>query len=324
MERCVRSGRCVGHNRGMAFNQLERVTNLMTVLLETRAPLTLEQIVNALPGQYPDGTDACRAAFERDKKLLRNVGVPIDTETLGGNDAGRTAYRIDRARYELAGLDLTADERHALHLAVAASRNTDARYGVLKLGADGRMVSSVVADIPDLAPLPTLREAAARRAAVTFTYRERERTVHPYTLLKRDGFWYVVGFDVDHRQVRTYRVDRIAGDVARGAADAFERPSDFDLESVFPADPKLLGDNAAAQAMVRVDNVRAADVESELGAAAVAARHTDGSVDVVVPCANVDAFRSWLFGFGEHVVVLGPPEVRADVVGWLRELAGGQ
>ncbi len=306
----------------MAFNQLERVTNLMTVLLETRAPLTLEQIVNALPGQYPEGVDACRAAFERDKKLLRNVGVPIDTETLGGNDAGRTAYRIDRARYELAGLDLTADERHALHLAVAASRNTDARYGVLKLGADGRMTSSVVADIPDLDQLPTLREAAARRSSVTFTYRGRERTVHPYTLLKRDGFWYVVGFEVEHGEARTYRVDRIAGEVERGEPDAFERPSDFDLESVFPADPKMLGDNSAARAVVRVDRARAAEVEAEVGSAAVTARHADGSLEVSVPCANVDAFRSWLFGFGDHAEVLGPAEVRAEVVVWLQQLAG--
>ena len=42
-----------------------------------------------------------------------------------------------------------------------------------------------------------------------------------------------------------------------------------------------------------------------------------GQLKREVPCANLDAFRSWLFGLGVHAEVLAPPEVRADVVGWL-------
>ncbi|MEY4339605.1 MAG: putative proteasome accessory factor [Actinomycetota bacterium] len=305
----------------MAFNPLERVTNLMTILLETQVPMTIEQIVHALPGQYPEGAEACRAAFERDKKVLRNVGVPIETEILGGTDAGKTAYRIDRRRYELGGLDLTDDERRALHMAVAASRNSDARYGVLKLGADGRMGSTVVADLPDLDALPVLREAAARRCEARFTYHGTPRTLHPYTLLKRDGFWYVMGFDLTHHEVRTFRVDRIEGTVERGAVDAFERPVDFDPMAVFPADPKTLGEHADARATVKVDATKATVVEHELGSGAVLVRHPDGAVEFGVPCANVDAFRSWLFGLGTHAVVIGPAEVRAEVVEWLQALA---
>ena len=307
----------------MAFNPVERATNLITVLLETPVPLTLEQIVHAMPGQFPEGADACRAAFERDKKMLRAMGIPIDTEVLGGNDAGRTTYRIDRRRYELADLDLAEDERKALHMAVAASRNSEARWGALKLGADGRMASAVVAELPDLEHLPVLREAAARRCEVTFSYHGSLRTLHPYTLLKRDGFWYVLGFDVGADQVRTYRVDRIENSVERGAGDAFERPVDFDPSTVFPSDPRTLGDSSGAVATVRVDSGRASQVEAE-GGTTVVARHADGSIDVEVPCASVDAFRSWLFGLGTHGVVLGPADVRAEVIGWLQALAAQQ
>ena len=67
--------------------------------------------------------------------------------------------------------------------------------------------------------------------------------------------------------------------------------------------------------MVRVDAGRAAQVEAE-GGTVVIARHPDGSIDVEVPCASVDAFRSWLFGLGTHGVVLGPADVRAEVIGW--------
>ena len=93
---------------------LERLTNLLALLLETSQPLTLQQIGNELRGQYPAKDAALRGAFERDKAVLRDVGVPIEQRVLSGSQAGQTAYWIDRSRYELAGLELTDDERQAL------------------------------------------------------------------------------------------------------------------------------------------------------------------------------------------------------------------
>jgi proteasome accessory factor B len=302
---------------------LERITNLIALLLETNQPLTLEQIVNDL-GQYPTGEAAQRGAFERDKSLLRDLGVPIDSRVLGGSDAGKTAYWIDRRRYELADLDLTDDEKRALQLAVAASRLGEGEFGLLKLGADGDASSSVIANIPVAVALPSLREAAAQRSEVVFTYRDVERRLQPYAVLLREGSWYVIGHDEGHDQVRTFRVDRIEGDVTVGVANTFERPTDFDVRAVFPADPKLLGDAALTSARVRVDSARARAAAASLGDDAVVVRSSNGDIEVDVPCANLDAFRSWLFGFGRHAEVLGPPEVRESVVRWLREMVGAR
>lgn len=303
----------------MAVDALERITNLVALLLETRSPLTLEQIANELRGQYPDGEVALRGAFERDKSLLREIGVPIDSEVLAGSDAGKTAYRIDRRRYELAELDLAPDETRALQMAVAAARLSAADFGLLKLGADAPVSGPVTVNVPDDPALPILREAAAHRAVASFRYRSTDRELQPYAVLLREGSWYVIGHDLGHGTVRTYRVDRIEGDVRVGPADAFERPEGFDVRAAFPDDPKLLGDEPAQRALVRVEATRAAWVES-----AVVHRHDDGSVEVEVPCANVDAFRSWLFGLGVHAEVLGPPAVRAAVVAWLRDMAGAR
>lgn len=307
---------------------LERVTNLLALLLESRVPLTLEQISGELAGQYPPGTAARRGAFERDKSLLRDVGVPIESAVLAGSQAGKTAYSIDRNRYELADLQLDTDERQALQLAVATVRSSNAQFGLLKLGGDTDGSSVVVAHVPELDELPVLREAVASRSVATFRYRAAERRLHPYALLLREGFWYVIGHDEAHDSVRTYRVDRIEGSVAVGRPAAFERPDGFDPRVVFPSDPKELGEATAARAEVRVDSARAGMVLRELGPEAVL-RHEPGvkpgaASDAIVfgvPCANVDAFRSWLFGLGEHAVVLGPPAVRAEVVSWLRAMA---
>jgi proteasome accessory factor B len=131
----------------------------------------------------------------------------------------------------------------------------------------------------------------------------------------------VIGFDTAHEEVRTYRADRIAGDVQVGAAGAFTRPADFDPLAAFPADPKELGD-VDAVATVLVDASRARFMEAEVGQAAVRRRRDDGSIEVDVACANLDAFRSWLLGWGEHAEVLGPAEVRAAMIEWLRLVAG--
>lgn len=303
---------------------LERITNLVALLMETRAPLTQQQIVDELEGQYPTGDAAQRGAFERDKALLREIGVPLESEVLGGNDAGRTAYRIDRDRYELADLHLAPDEQAALQLAVAAARLADAQFGLLKLGGDRSSAPVVVANIPELPALPALREASAARAAVSFGYHGSPRRLHPYALLLRERFWYVIGHDVDRGEVRTYRVDRMEGELAVGEAGAFERPADFDPRATFPTDPKLLGDEPAARAEVLVDEPRAAAIERELGTAAVVRRLPDGAVVVEVPCTNLDAFRSWLFGLGEYAEVLGPAGVRSAVVEWLQAMAGAR
>ncbi|HEY7627872.1 MAG TPA: WYL domain-containing protein [Ilumatobacteraceae bacterium] len=302
-------------------DQLERTTNLLALLLETRVALTYEDILNEIGDQYPPNAAARRGAFERDKSLLREIGVPIEMEVLGADRAGQTAYRVDRDRYELRGLDLTEAERRALQVAVAMVRTSEGELGVLKLGGATEAPAAITAHLPQLELLPALREAIGARSAITFRYHDAVRTLEPYALLLREGFWYVIGHDRGHGETRTYRVDRIEGGVEVGGHDEFERPAGFDPRTVFPADPKELGD-VGRTALVRVDNARAAVVVRELGEDAVVRRSADGSVDVDVPCSNVDAFRSWLLGLGVHAEAISPDDVRQAVVDWLREMAG--
>lgn len=307
-------------------DRVERLTNLLALLLETPRPLTLVEIEGELEGQYVGKETTRRAAFERDKAALREIGVPIETTVLTGGRAGASAYWIDRDRYELTDLRLEPDEMRALQVAVAAVRPAQGREALWKLGLDtieGDAAGdvAVTATVPELPALPALRDASARRVAVAFAYRGKSRRLDPYGLLLRDGFWYVVGRDHEHDALRTYRVDRIEGDVAVDDGAPFERPAGFDLRTAFPSDPKELGAaGEPAVALVRVDAARAAGVERELGAERVVARADDGSIDVEVPCANVPAFRSWVLGLLDHAEVLGPPEVRQAVVSWLQAM----
>ncbi len=307
-------------------DRVERLTNLLALLLETNQPLSLVEIAGELAGQYPESQTARRAAFERDKAALREIGVPIDQEIVaGGQYAGQTRYWIDRARYELDDLRLDDDEMRALQVAMAATRpgSASGQEAMWKLGAgmlDG--VAPIAAIMPDVASLPVLREAVATRTAVSFGYRGVSRTVDPWGLLLRDGFWYLIGYDHGREDRRTYRIDRIDGEVERITDRSFERPEGFDPRDAFPDDPKLIGADASVpDARVEIDAARAATALAEVGDGRVRVRHDDGSIEIDVPCANLPAFRSWLFGYLDHAEVLAPAEVRADVVAWLEAMS---
>ncbi len=310
-------------------DRVERLTNLLALLLETTRPLSMVEIAGELDGQYPDDERNLRAAFERDKSALRDLGVPIETDSdLGQGTPGR--YRIDRRAYELSDLDLDADERRALQIAVATVR-TDTSAGrdaIWKLGGTATSeVGAVSAVLPDRPELPVIRAAVASRSMITFSYRGDQRRVDPWGLLLRGGFWYVVGHDHDRDDKRTFRIDRFGGtpdDIETGPNGSFERPESFDPRTAFPADPKQIGHAAGdgLMATVRIDADRAAAIEREVGSDRVSERHADGSISVEVAASNIDAFRSWVIGLLDHAVVIDPPEVRSAIIDWLAAVAG--
>lgn len=306
------------------MDRVERLTNLLALLKETREPLTLVQIAGALDNQYPPGEQARRAAFERDKAALRDIGVPIETEQiLGGPQAGSTRYWIDRDRYELRDLDLDADETRALQVALAATRpgSRAGQDALWKVGA-GLLDAAgpVSAVVPDDPALPVVREAVTTRRAVRFGYKGLDRTVDPWGLLLRSGLWYLIGFDHARGEQRTFRLDRRESDVTILDGSTFARPDGFDPAAVLFADPLQIGgepEAATRTARVRIDAGPAVAVVAELGEGRVLERHADGSVEVAVPYVNADAFRTWVLGMLDHAVVLEPDDLRDEIVAWL-------
>lgn len=308
---------------GSADARLERVTNLVTFLLHTRQPVSQQDVVEQVPG-YPTGAAARRQAFERDKRLLREEGVPLIEEN------GR--YRIRPKDYYLPELDLTPEERVALGVALAAV-SISPEQGVTalrKLGGaeigeglrDGSdSMGPRLVDLPALPSLPLLHAAIRDRAVVGFAFRGEPRRVEPYGLLFRDGHWYLAGMDLGRDARRTFRVDRIEGRVEAEEAGSFEPPPSFEAGAAL-AQPWLAGGEEVVNAVVTVDAVLAGKVAAELGEGTVGERRSDGSAVFAFAVTNHAAFRGWLLGLGRHAEVLGPPELRAEVMAWLSSMAG--
>ncbi|MBW3611776.1 MAG: WYL domain-containing protein [Actinomycetota bacterium] len=305
-------------------SRLERLLNLTAALLTTTRPLTRDEIYERVPG-YPvdDAKGSARRAFERDKESLREMGIPVETEEVPFTEPPLEGYRIPRDQYALRDPGLEPDELAALHLAAAAVRIEGLRgtEALWKLGGLPAKADDALAAIPTIPQLVPLFVAVGGRRPVSFTYRGERRSVDPHRLSFTRGRWYLDGYDHDRGAARQFRLDRLEGDVALGEPDSFERPAEHANEAL---PPWQMGDEAPLEARVRIDADLAGWGVDHLGPEAVRARHPDGSVEVVLTVTNRDAFRSFVLGFLDHAEVLGPPELRHDLVTWLTNLAADQ
>ena len=305
----------------------ERMLNLLALLVDRSQPVTLKQIRAELAGQYSDKDEAARAQFERDKAELRNMGIPIDMVTLGGAQAGESAYLVQRTNYELADLDLSDEEMSALQLAVATVHLAaqEGEQALWKLGAervDDSLLGRVTVPFQD-PNLARVMAAIVARAPLTYRYKGEERTVDPYGMLARRGYWYLIGWDHLRKAQRVFRVDRIEGDVVAGKRNSFAMPRGMDLLRAVPTERQMLaaGDYEHSHALVRVDGSLVKQVVREFGEGAIERHESDGSAVFNVPCSNLSAFRLWLFAMVDKAEVLEPLEVRDIVIGWLDDLA---
>src|ERR1043166_8345931 len=113
-------------------DKIERLLNLVALLLDTRRPLAVGEIREKIPGYDDQSDEAFHRMFERDKNDVRELGFVIEQEDI---DAwGETGYRIRAHEALLEDPGLTPDEVAALSLAAQAwGGGADGSLGLLKL-----------------------------------------------------------------------------------------------------------------------------------------------------------------------------------------------
>ncbi|MFW6188101.1 MAG: WYL domain-containing protein, partial [Actinomycetota bacterium] len=276
---------------------------------------------------------------------LRDLGYPIEEvseDPLFPDDTHGHRYRIPRGSFTLPPLQFTAEESAVL--ALAANAWTDASLGELARRAL-RKLEPAIGGLPDddapplLQPTLTAHEpsfepllsAVVRHREVRFDYLARStdqlttRRLRPWGIGSRYGNWYVVGWDLDRRDSRTFRLSRIMSDVTVTRKE-FEPPAGFSM-------------NEALSAMVSHAPARTVEVLARPGHALMlrrmASRQDPGTGDggwdrLHIPFAETEILAEEIAAAGPDVVV--PPdgdgtaptlqaEVRAAVVRRLRAAA---
>lgn len=298
-------------------NVVERVLNLLIYLLESPTPVTSNEVRNTVHGYADQSDEAFHRMFERDKQVLRRIGVPLRLEALDPWEIDE-GYTIDPDEYAIGDPGFTKEERVALSVAARMVRLGGAEAGVdaiiklggLEQGAAG--IEPLAADLGEGADtLGELFGAIADRRTIEFTYRDQSRAVDPYGIAHRRGHWYLVGKTADGE--RMYRVDRISKLRVGETTQAFTKPRNFDIKAAVDAQPWEAGADPVIVTTVRFEEDVAWWAARSLG---VAEPH--GELTTEVEVANRDAFIGWILSFGTSAEVLAPEDMREAVAARVR------
>ncbi len=316
-----------------SISHMERLLDLVLLLSNSRLPLTMEYITTQVPG-YPPGRDARRQAFDRDRKILAEEGIIIKTVSLY-EDRSQLGYSIENDYLDR--LELTADEHLVLNMVLAVSRFQAGSYVSPSLAH--LFVSMPAGDL-----LESIYRSIVHNHPITFQYRGIGRKVIPRMLRFVVGRWYLLSWDIDTVAWRTYRLDRIDGDVVEvpGSLSNHDIPlrnsqggagsdagqdagqdsqggagqnagQDSQGHSGWADSIWMLGDDQSIKVDVLVDYPLASEVETDLGSSKVQSRDSQGVV-FTLDVMDMEALYSWVLSLGDHAEILAPLEVREGMV----------
>ncbi len=303
---------------------LERLLNLVGLLLETDHPMTFEEIRRILPAYGGDNLDSAKRKFERDKDVLREYGVPLEMQATDVWDVEQ-GYTIPKERYYLPEIAFTPEEVTALFVAAqSASEETAAAQGVRKLlyGADGGILAGtgsgplVAGSDTRGARVIAAADAAGARRRIRFGYRTSQgatsdRDVDAYGVVFRGGHWYLVGLDHERGAIRAFRLSRCTTEL-EDAGEGSAPSEGFSAIDHVEAGPWR--DTAEDRPLVAVAPGTVVLVESTFPGVERRPARDDGWVVLAIPAADEQALASMLLQFGPDVEALEPLSLRDEVV----------
>ncbi|WP_405972514.1 YafY family transcriptional regulator [Streptomyces sp. NBC_00988] len=213
--------------------------------MTTDTPARLLQLLSLLqtPREWPGGELAdrlgvSRRTVRRDIDRLRELGYPVQA-TLGSDGGYRLVAGkampplvLDDDEAVAIAVGLRAGAGHALEGVDEASVRALAKLEqVLPSRLRHRVATLQAATTPltsgdgaSIAPetLTVMASTVAGRERLRFAYRakdgtESRRVTEPYRLVSTGQRWYLVAYDLDREDWRTFRVDRVSQPFATGA-----------------------------------------------------------------------------------------------------------
>jgi predicted DNA-binding transcriptional regulator YafY len=319
-------------------DKLIRQLSLVAFLMAERRPLTARDVKSNVEGYQEMSDEAFARRFYSDRAELIGLGVPLESQR--DEFTGEELYTLRSENYFLDELKLDNDELAALQTALYLLEGKFAYAEPLRLalqnlalgrpgfggGATDTAARVEVLD-PDYSPempgrLGKLEGAISKQRTIKFPYfsisrnRESERTVNPYGLLSDNGSWYVIGHDLDRKNIRTFRVSRIRGDIrfATRRERDFRIPADFDIDVYRGRAPWQIGD-PIGEARIELAGDTAWWVMRSFGNAG----QLDGNV-FTTEYSAIPLLTSWILRQDGRAIPVEPDELRRDVAESLRRV----
>jgi predicted DNA-binding transcriptional regulator YafY len=281
--------------------------------------------------------------IQRDLEQLRRIGFSIKSSR--GPAGGFAA----RGGYNLKPLTFTGPEALALFIAARVLLDgggfpyrsglqsaLEKIAGVVNEKEEGFLtsletnISLMVTGLRDYAPwgrtFGVINEAVLKSSRVEIVYNSyasqcvSRRTVDPYHVLFREGFWYLIGYCHTRKETRIFRVDRINSIELNG--EKFEFPVDFSIRDYLGKSWRI-GKGEDVEVAVRFYPPESRLVSEGLWHPTQRLEELPGGG--VIFRAEVEGtweVKKWILGWGSAAEVLEPPELREEIRQELKEMAG--
>jgi len=259
------------------------------------------------------GDDARRRMLSRDVEHLNNLGYDIRNVAEQGADG----VYVMRARDNRLQVHLTAEQRgELLRGAIAAGLEGMSAH----LGADG---PAERVPLPSTGHLDLVQRGTTRHCLVRFEYKGEPRVVHPARVHSGPSGWYLSGREdggSGRDVVKEFVVSRMreVSLDAPGTAEVVDEPPRPSL------DPLTWLLDPPTDVVVEVPAEHRLLVENLLGEPALGADRADGAtLRMTYVVTNRAVFRLRIYELGTRVQVLGPEDVRREILGELESFLAG-
>lgn len=280
--------------------------------------------------------------IQRDIEYLRDMySAPIEY------DASRKSYYYSEPNFYIESVPLSEGELFSIALfdqLLEQYRNTplegDLRNIFSKIVAclpenitvDSNFIENHVTYIPDSTGFiksdifSTIFKSLHLRKTLQFDYRPLQKTSYmtrfldPYHAVCQKGNWYIIGLCHDKNEVRVFNFSRMKN--VSITNDSFEIPETFKPEDYFD---KEVGIWLSSKKSYDVELLISKDIgtfalDKQWHSNQIVKQNDDGSVYVKFTTTQLPEIKRWVLGQGSTVKVIGPEELREEVLNEFRNV----
>ena len=307
-----------------------RVLYMYQLLLQhtdAEHPLTTNQIRNLMEKEH--GITMHRTTVPGDIEMLKAAGFDVHARRSRQNK-----YYLENSNFELPELKVLIDavesskfitekkSRQLVEKLLKLTSETSAAKLKRNLHTSGRVRSG---NEKGYYIVDAINEAINAGKKIAFCYMDfdgrkkqilrndgKPYIVSPYTLIWNGDYYYLVGWNHEHGEPRTYRVDRIAGtpDILRD--DAHPVPENFDVARYTREVFRMYDNEEPRKVTLLCANEVMKGVLDKFGMEITVKKADAEHFRTKVKVCTSPTFYSWVFQWGGKIRIEEPAEVAAE------------
>lgn len=285
---------------------MERLVRLIGALNQHRKGAPVDLLLKVVAAEGTD--DARRRMLSRDIEHLNNLGYDIRNVAEPGADG----VYVMRARDNRLQVHLTPEQRgELLRAAIAAGLEGISAH----LAGDGQPEAPTIASSGHL---DLVQRGTTRHCRVRFEYKGEPRVVHPARVHSGPSGWYLSGREEGQEVVKEFVVSRMS-DVSLDPPGTAEIVDETPRPSL---DPLSWLQDPPADVVVEMPAEHRLLVENLLGQPRELTEDAN-TVRMTYVVTNRAVFRWRVYELGTRVRVLGPEDVRREMLAELESFLAG-